>query len=567
MGSFVAMMASLIGSTLDGVIISHFLKDSAFGAYGLAMPLITMIELVTSVIATGCVVVCSNLLGEGRLIDANRVFSSSLTLSIVIGTASGAVLYFFPEALEFLVPGEKAGMFLAPLMDYLQGLSVGVPAILQTTLLISIVQLEGGKARVIAAVHVLCLVNLAGDLLVVLFTNWGMFGVGLVTSFSYYCAFFVLMNYFFNRRSFFFPIFTFFGSLKVLVSGVPSIFNRMGTMLRVYLFNMLTLGTGGPAGIVAWSTVSSLSSFLSGFPKSFGQEALVGSGVFFGEEDKETLTRFMRFVLIRGVAVILVVIAILYVTAPFWVDFYLPESSESFVEAVSGLRWYGLGLLPYTLNLILANYMQSTKRTVATDIITFMDGFGMLAPFALFFMGKIGFHGIWLSFFFGKSAVFVLTLLVMFFRQRSIRLSMKTLLMLPKNFDVPDQDKFLKTISFKDEVVNISEQIIDYCKKRGLDNRRSYFAGLAIEEMADIIMDEGFGDGVQHYIDIKLFVKEDQLVIRMRDDCKGFDTNRRIQIMNPPDPIEHPGIRILRSISKESKYYSALNVNYLTMRI
>ena len=338
-------------------------------------------------------------------------------------------------------------------------------------------------------------------------------------------------------------------------------------MLRNYCYNLFALQWGGPAGIVAWSTVNTLSGFLSSLPKAVGQATLMGSGVFYGEEDKDSLMRFMRCTFLRRSISTLIMAGVVFAASPLLIGLYLPVSSEAFADAVSGLRWYALGLLPYTANVILASYLQSVKKTTASTIIQFMDGFGMLVIFAFFLLHVFGFRGLCVSFFVGKSAVTLAALICILAFRRPSRTLMENLLLLPEDFDVPDEDKFLATLVCPEDAVNISEKVIVYCAERGIDPRRCHHVGLAVEEMAVIIIDNGFGDGKVHSIDIKLFVKNDQITLRMRDDCRAFDVNQRIAIMKPENSYSHIGIRILRSIALDMDYYSTLDMNCLTMHI
>ena len=91
--------------------------------------------------------------------------------------------------------------------------------------------------------------------------------------------------------------------------------------------------------------------------------------------------------------------------------------------------------------------------------------------------------------------------------------------------------------------------------------------GLALEEMSLIIVDSGFQDGRNHSIDIKLFVKDGRITIRLRDDCKAFDTTQRDAIMHPEDNLSNVGIRILNFIAKDISYHTTLDMNYLTMHV
>ena len=275
----------------------------------------------------------------------------------------------------------------------------------------------------------------------------------------------------------------------------------------------------------------------------------------------------MRYTFLLRTVITGIVVLGICIFSPLLIRLYIPASSDAYADAVSGLRWYALGLLPYTLNIIAANYLQSAKRPLAAQVISFLDGFGMLVLWALFLLNVIGFRGLCVSFFFGKGTVLVLTLAWIALVRKSFKPSMENLLMLPKDFDVPDEDKFLATLTSRESAVNISEEIISYCREKGISRSRSNHVGLALEEMAVIIIDAGFGDGRAHSIDIKLFVRDGQITVRLRDDCKAFDATQRNAIMHPEDNLSNVGIRIVNSIAKDINYYSTLDMNYLTMHI
>lgn len=189
-------MTVLVGTILDGLIISNFLSETAFAAFGLSGPLTNMIELAGNVVATGCVVACGNLIGAGKPKEANRSFHSCFTLCLAAGGGIAVVLLLFPQATGFLAAGRSGADFKPILFQYVRGMAPGIPAMMLTSLLNGVVQLDGGKRRVLAAAYVICIINLVGDLLVVALTDWGLLGVGGVTSFSYIFGALVLMAHF-----------------------------------------------------------------------------------------------------------------------------------------------------------------------------------------------------------------------------------------------------------------------------------------------------------------------------------------------------------------------------------
>ena len=231
----------LVGTILDGLIISNFLSETAFAAFGLSAPLTNLIEPAGNVVATGCVVACGNLIGAGKSKEANQSFHSCFTLCVAAGGFVAALLLICPQVTGFLVSGKDGAEFAPVMFQYVRGMAPGIPAIMLTALLNGIVQLDGGKRRVLTAAYTICGMNLSGDLLVVTLTDWGLLGVGAVTSFSYLFGALILLAHFYRKKSVFRPGFSFSGLGKALPNGLPAVSNRAATLLRNYFYNIFAL--------------------------------------------------------------------------------------------------------------------------------------------------------------------------------------------------------------------------------------------------------------------------------------------------------------------------------------
>ena len=119
----------------------------------------------------------------------------------------------------------------------------------------------------------------------------------------------------------------------------------------------------------------------------------------------------------------------------------------------------------------------------------------------------------------------------------------------------------------KAEVLGLSERAQTFCEDCGIDNRRSMFAGVCIEEMAGNIVDYGFDDGKKHFVDVRIIIKGEKVIIRLRDDCRPFDPKNWAKIHNPEDPTKHIGIRLCKKISTEFNYVNALKLNNMIVKI
>ena len=114
-----------------------------------------------------------------------------------------------------------------------------------------------------------------------------------------------------------------------------------------------------------------------------------------------------------------------------------------------------------------------------------------------------------------------------------------------------------------------SRQITAFCKEHGVDARRGYFAGLCMEEMAGNVVEHGFkSDTKAHSVDIRVVLKGDEIILRIQDNCQGFDpTLLYAQTAEAEDAGKNVGIRLVYRIAKDVSYQNLLGMNVLTMRI
>ena len=139
---------------------------------------------------------------------------------------------------------------------------------------------------------------------------------------------------------------------------------------------------------------------------------------------------------------------------------------------------------------------------------------------------------------------------------------------IPENIGVSADDRLDITVRSIDEVVEVSGKIIDFCKAKGFDSRRSYFAGLCMEEMCGNVVEHGFNkDKKPHSVDIRVIRKDDKLILRLRDNCMEFDPNERAKVMDNDKDGKNIGIKLVYKIAEKVEYQNLLGMNVLTIRI
>ena len=96
--------------------------------------------------------------------------------------------------------------------------------------------------------------------------------------------------------------------------------------------------------------------------------------------------------------------------------------------------------------------------------------------------------------------------------------------------------------------------------------RRARNYGLVTEELAIFLAEHGFNDGRTHNINARLVAKGDELIIRMRDDCKPFNMTEYYHALTESRERE-AGLSIIMNMSRDVQYTNTLGTNTLIIRM
>ncbi len=146
--------------------------------------------------------------------------------------------------------------------------------------------------------------------------------------------------------------------------------------------------------------------------------------------------------------------------------------------------------------------------------------------------------------------------------------SLEDLMLIPDGFGAAENDRLDITVREIGQVVSVSAQVIDFCRGRGIDGRRAYLAGLFLEEMAGNVVSHGFSkDNKAHSVDIRVVYKNNDIILRIRDNCRAFDPSERAMITEQEDSGKNVGIRIVYGMAREVTYQNLLGMNVLIVSI
>lgn len=568
-----AVIVTMLGIVIDGIVIGRFLGPECMAAYTLAAPITNLVTALSGLMTEGTQVLCALNLGKGNVKRARNFFSVCMIATLVISVVLVACVLLFTQDITSFLGARGSSANLQPLVgDYLVGLAFSFPATIMLFEFNSLMRLDGDSMRVIVAVLTMTVLNIVGDLLNVLVFGGGMFGMGLATTISYLVALFIMLLHF--RKPDIIFKFSLAGlklaDLKdILVAGCPSAVGNVSTMARNFTLNQILLATAASTMAVgAFGALTVVQGFVSCVLIGVGMTTGMIAGMILGEQDRGSAERLvsvaMRTAFAIGVMLAVAVFALAGVIAPL---FGSSSGAEMVALAERGLRFYAFSALLYGVNNAFVNYTQGMRRTGLSALFCFLQNFVFVAVPALALQGMLDSDAVWVALPLGELITSVAIFAVAAALKHGIPRKAKDFLFLKEPFGASADEVLDIKISRFDEVVPACERASQFCKSKGADSKTCYHVTLFIEELGSNVVEYGFAENGGNLLEIRIVHFEDGWALRLRDNCRAFDPVKWIKLNESDDPTVNMGIKLVCAMAKDVTYVSTLDLNIITLRM
>ena len=281
--------------------------------------------------------------------------------------------------------------------------------------------------------------------------------------------------------------------------------------------------------------------------------------------------------------------------APWLVDLFIGGNPEVLPIAKTGLRITAISLIPAILNNGFRNYYQGIQHKALPKLIALMR-FLMPTMLLAFLLSRLfGLNGVWIGIVLGESITFLVISANAWKHYGKISLSAEAYCLLKELPETERQNLMELTIREKKDVVQQSEMMRVYCQEKGLGQKKAMLIGLCIEELAMNIIEYGFTEDqgsllknslsrieessrerkisnnshnsrdrrdseksrnlkidieIGNSIEVRLKVREDEVTLRIRDNCESFDPVRYLELHRNDDLVAHIGLRMIMGMVK-----------------
>lgn len=566
----VSAMTVILCLLIDSIMIGRFLGVDSMAAYGLSNPLLLAFAAIGSMVSAGVQVMCSKSLGSGDQKANNTYYSVTVVLCVAVSVFALAFVILLRHPLcQFLGAG-SSGTLHDLTSDYLLGFIIGAPAFLASTILVPFMQLAGKQTRLVVAVLLMTISDIVFDALNVFVFHGGMFGMGLASSMSYYIAFIAGIFYFVSKDCLFrfkLALVHMKEVLELLKAGIPTVINMISLVLLSFVLNQILMSISGSTAVAAYSIISTASNICYAFSSGIAAVILMLSGIYYYENDRKTLYDLLKLMLRYAIIIDVILTVVILVIAPFMVKLFMNSDSGAFELATLGLRLFALSLVPSSINTGLKHFFQGTDHIKLTEFISVLQNFACIAGFSFLLSLVAGTTGVWLGYLCGECLVLLIIYAIVWHHNKSGAFTLENFSLLPKDFGVSDDYYLRATLKTMDEVVDFSAQVSAFCKKHKANSRCCYFTALCVEEIGKNILSYGYQNDKNHDIDVSLFFKQPELVLRIRDEGKPFDPVEYNKMINSDDPVSHMGIRMVFGVAKQVSYTNSMSQNSISLTL
>ncbi|MCR5221370.1 MAG: ATP-binding protein [Lachnospiraceae bacterium] len=559
-----------INSIVDGVMAGRYIDAASVGVIGLYFSMVNIMNAIGSVLLGGTAVLCGRYMGKGELDKTEGVFSLNLIVTFLVGALLTLVSFLIPGPIALLLGASRE--LEGSLILYIRGYAIGILPMLLAQQIAAFLQMERQNARGYLGIAGMIVSNVTLDIVLVGVLRLGIFGLALATSLSNLIYFLLLVPYYFSSKAqlhFGFKKALWKDLMPLVKIGFPGALLVFCLAIRGMFINRILLKFAGNDGLSAMSSFNMVSGFFIAYCLGNGAVVRMLISIFVGEEDRSSMKKTLQIVFTKGLLLSLIFTAVVALLSPILSLIFFPDRSSAVYMLSHRLFLIYAFCIPLILICqVCTNYLQATGHTAFVNVQSVFDGFfSMVIPSAIL-APVMGAMGVWIS----NPIGIVLTILtvpvyaLLFWKH--VPKTVDEWMFLPDDFGVPKADHLDIQIRSMEEVVQDSERIRAFCDGHDLGKGTSYYAALCLEEMAGNVVRHGFGaDGKAHSLNALAIFKNEDITLRIKDDCIPFDPTEMAQLLADDPDADNIGIRMVFRIADDVNYQNLLGLNVLTVKI
>ena len=558
-----------INSIVDGTVAGRCIDAGSVGVVGLSYSFVNLINATSSVLLGGSSVLCGRAMGSGDVKKTNVVYSLDMTLSLLFGVLFTVFGAAFPRVIADILGASSE--LRGNLIIYLMGYSIGIIPLILSQQTAAFLQMERQNKLGYIGIAGMLITNIVTDIVFVMVFDMGVFGLALATSISNWVYYLILATYYMRGRSQFkLSIRDIDWSLvwPVIKIGFPGAMLMFCLSFRAMIMNRILLKYTGNDGLSAQAALDMIRGLFTSFALGIAATFRMLCSVAYGEEDRDSLKRLVKIAMVKTLPLSLGISVLVLLLSSYLSSIFFPDTASvayGYCRSLFAVFSFCIPLIVFCCTI--ADYFQATGHNLYVNILSVFDGLVSTLIPTVILAPLMGALGIWISNPIGMILTLLLSVIYVIIRTKGIPSDADGWMLLSRDFGVRDEDRLALMIEDMDDVVKTSSRVQEFCLGHGMERKRAYYAALGLEEMAGNVVNHGFlGDNKKHIVEVRTIIKEEGVLLRIKDDCIPFDPMEMAQLLSGEDPAKNIGIRMINNIADEMTYQNIIGLNVLSIR-
>ena len=381
-------------------------NGTASAAAGTANQIISLCNILFSVIASASTIIIAQCLGAGKRERASTITALSLTFNTILGIVISIIIVLFNKSIIRLIGAQDQAFDYATKYLAIVGIFLFGQSILNSAS--SILRSHGYTKISMYIVVTMNIINTVLDLIFIFYFKWDIVGVAIATSFSKLVGLIAILIIVFTKiekisvfkRLFPLPVKDFIALLKI---GVPSALESLNYNLSQLVVTSIVLRQLSDNEYIAKNYVTSITMFFYIFSLSIGQasQIVVSHKVGNKEFDSAYKTGKNSFITAFILSMFMCLLGIVFREQLLGIFASKDTFSEEIIKIGSNLIILNIFLeMGRTVNLVIINCLKGAGDVIfPTGAAIFsMWVLSTLLAYILAVNCNLGINGLWIAF-------------------------------------------------------------------------------------------------------------------------------------------------------------------------
>lgn len=353
---------------------------------------------------------------------------------------------------------------------------------------------------------------------------------------------------------------------EICARGAAAGLNNLCNMLRTMVLNAWVLQHLGADGAGEFAVACSVINFAAASVSGSGQTVSPLIGIFYGEKDITSMRMLMKNAVKYAAALHIAICVIAVPAARLIAALYGMDTEPLASETASAVVWVALSLIPAAVANVYIYYYSTLKRMVISCTLTFARAFGFVVLFAWIIFASGYDRLFFASFLMAELATLALMAVIAYLEH--IRCPEESGLLLISS---KPNDNF---ISFSVEgntegALEASQRMADFCDENEISPKVKMVLSMALEELLIIVNEHCLKDRGEQYVDVRIFLDQDGLLLRIRCGGRVFDPvawyKNRSRSMSVEEQLmdESLGMKMIAGQAKSVTFQNTFGMNNL----